>query len=52
MVNKLLLFVIINDCPNLVVYYVDRHSGGAFQTMQYARKSGKKIINLAEEDTF
>ena len=40
------------DRSDLVVCYVDHQSGGAFQTMQYALKRGKKVINLAEEDTF
>lgn len=51
MVNKL-LFIMINDRSDLVVCYVDHQSGGAFQTMQYAQKCGKEVINLAEEDTF
>lgn len=40
------------DRSDLVICYVDHQSGGAFQTMQYAMKCGKKVINLAEEDTF
>lgn len=37
------------DRSDLVVCYVDHPSGGAFQTMQYAEKSGKEVINLAAE---
>ena len=40
------------DRSDLVVCYVNHLSGGAYQTMQYAKKSGKKVINLVEEDTF
>ena len=39
------------DRSDLVICYVDHQSGGAFQTMQYARKCGKELINLAEEGT-
>ena len=38
------------DRSDLVVCYVDHHSGGAFQTMQYAQKCGKEVINLALEN--
>ena len=40
------------DRSDLVICYIDHQSGGAFQTMQYVLKRGKKVINLAEEDTF
>ncbi|MCI5772516.1 MAG: hypothetical protein MR021_06880 [Clostridiales bacterium] len=40
------------DRSDLVICYVDHQSGGAFQTMQYAQKCGKKVISLAEEATF
>ncbi len=33
-----------------LVCYVDRQSGGAFQTMEYAKKIGKTVINLADPD--
>ena len=36
------------DRSDLVVCYVDRQSGGAFQTMEYAKKTGKTVINLAD----
>lgn len=35
------------DRSDLVVCYVDYQSGGAFQTMQYALKCGKEVVNLA-----
>lgn len=37
------------DRSDLVVCYVDRQSGGAFQTMEYAKKTGKTVINLAAD---
>lgn len=37
------------DRSSLVVFFVDHNSGGAFQTMNYAKKSGKTIINLADD---
>lgn len=36
------------DRSDLVVFYVDHNSGGAYTTMRYAEKSGTRIINLAE----
>ena len=36
------------DRSDLVVFYVDHRSGGAYQTMRYAEKCGKPIINLAQ----
>ena len=38
------------DRSDLVVCYVDHQSGGAFQTMRYAQKCGKEVINLALEN--
>lgn len=38
----------IVDRSDLVVFYVEHNSGGAYQTMRYAQKQGKQIINLAE----
>ncbi|MBQ6481677.1 MAG: hypothetical protein IJI45_11210 [Anaerolineaceae bacterium] len=35
------------DRSDLVVFFVSRHSGGAYQTMQYALRVGKQIQNLA-----
>ena len=37
------------DRSDLVVCYVEHQSGGAFQTMRYAQKCGKEVINIAEE---
>lgn len=37
------------DRSDLVVFYVTRNHGGAYQTMQYAQRKGKRIINLAAE---
>ena len=34
------------DRSDLVVLYVETSSGGAYQTMQYALRQGKEIINL------
>lgn len=37
------------DRSDLVVFCVERETGGAYQTMRYAEKNGKTIINLAYE---
>lgn len=37
------------DRADLIVCYVEHQSGGAYQTIKYAEKQGKHIINLAEE---
>ena len=37
------------DRSDLVVFYVTHNHGGAYQTMQYAQRKGKRIINLAAE---
>ena len=37
------------DRSDLVVFCVEHRSGGAYQTMCYAQKQGKQIINLAEQ---
>ena len=37
------------DRSDLVVFYVEHNSGGAYQTMRYAQKQGKRIVNLAEQ---
>ena len=34
------------DRSDLVVFYVQHNSGGAYQTMMHAQKEGKQIINL------
>jgi len=36
------------DRASLLICYVEHESGGAYQTLQYAKKQEKKIINLAE----
>lgn len=38
------------DRSNLVVFFVERKSGGAYQTMEYAKKSKATFINLPEID--
>ena len=35
------------DRCDLLLCYVERENGGAWQTLCYARKRGKKIVNLA-----
>ena len=37
------------DRSDLIVFYVKRKSGGAYQTYQYAEKQGKSVINLAND---
>lgn len=37
------------DRSDLVIFWVEHKRGGAYQTMRYAEKIGKKIINLANE---
>lgn len=37
------------DRSDYMVFYVGHGSGGAYQTMQYAAKKGKKYINIFEE---
>lgn len=36
------------DRSDLVIFYVTHNSGGAYQTMQYAKSVGKTIINIAD----
>lgn len=38
------------DRSDLVICFVERNSGGAYQTMQYALWCGKKVLNLADKD--
>ena len=38
------------DRADLVVCFIDHSSGGAYQTVKYAEKQNKKIINIADED--
>lgn len=37
------------DRSNLVVFCINHHSGGAYQTMSYAQKQGIPYINLYDE---
>ena len=37
------------DWADLVLVYVENNSGGAYQAMTYAEKSGKVVINLADD---
>ncbi len=34
------------DRADLLICYVEKQKGGAYRTMQYAIKSGKKVINI------
>ena len=36
------------DRSDLCVFYVERKSGGAFQSLQYAMKENKRVINIAD----
>ena len=36
------------DRADLVICYIEHPSGGAYQSVRYALKKGKKIINLCE----
>lgn len=36
------------DRADLVVFFVENESGGAYKTLEYARKMGKNYINLAD----
>ena len=38
------------DRSDLVVCCIQHKSGGAYKTIQYAEKQGKKIINLADDN--
>lgn len=40
----------IVDRADLVICYIERNEGGAYQTIRYAKKQGKTIINLADID--
>ena len=35
------------NCSDLVVFCVDHNSGGAYKTMQYAKKMKANYVNLA-----
>ncbi len=36
------------DRSDLVVFYVEQHEGGAYQTLRYTMQQGKHYINLAD----
>ena len=36
------------DRADLIICYVEKNGGGAWQTIQYAIKNGKTVINLAQ----
>ena len=38
------------DRADLVICYVENSFGGAYQAVSYAKRQGKKVINLAEFD--
>ncbi|MBO5016736.1 MAG: hypothetical protein J6C92_13175 [Bacteroidaceae bacterium] len=38
------------DRADLIVCYIERKNGGAYKTIQYAKKIGKPIINIAEQE--
>lgn len=37
------------DRSDLLVCYIEHNSGGAFQTVQYAKKKNKEIVNLSDQ---
>ena len=37
------------DRSDLVVCYIEHNNGGAFQTVQYAKKKNKEIVNLSDQ---
>ena len=37
------------DRSDLVVCYIEHNSGGAFRTVQYAKKKNKEIVNLSDQ---
>ena len=39
------------DRADLIICYVEHEKGGAWQTVQYAIKQGKTVINLAQDET-
>ncbi len=38
------------DRADLIICYIEHEKGGAWQTVEYAIKQGKSVINLAERD--
>ena len=39
------------DRADLVICYLEHNNGGAYQTVQYAKRKGKTVINLADAQT-
>ena len=37
------------DRSDLIICYIGHNSGGAYQSVQYALKQGKEVINLSDE---
>ena len=37
------------DRADLIICYIEHEKGGAWQTVEYAIKQGKTVINLADE---
>lgn len=37
------------DRADMIICYIERKEGGAWQTIQYAEKQGKTVINIADE---
>ena len=37
----------ISEQADLILCYIERESGGAYKAVQYAKKLGKEIVNLA-----
>ena len=37
------------DRADLIICHIEREKGGAWQTVEYAIKQGKTVINLADE---
>lgn len=40
------------DRADLVIAYVKRETGGAYQSLKYAERAGKTIVNIAKLDCF
>ena len=40
------------DRSDLVICCVERKEGGAYSTIRYAERSGKSILNLADDKNF
>ena len=38
------------DRDDLIICYIEHEKGGAWQTVQYAIKQGKTVINLAQDE--